>query len=53
MADLIIAERYREAHRNGLQRYLESRQGDVLGRELINSPGQPDASVYFAPESDK
>ena len=24
MADLIIPERYREAHRNGLQRYLET-----------------------------
>jgi PAS domain S-box-containing protein len=34
MADLIIPERYREAHRNGLQRYLESRQGDVLGRRI-------------------
>ena len=34
MADLIIPARYREAHRNGLQRYLKSRQGDVLGRRL-------------------
>ena len=34
MADLIIPERYREAHRNGLQRYLESRQGEVLGKRI-------------------
>jgi len=30
MADLIIPERYREAHRNGLQRYLETGMGSVL-----------------------
>ena len=34
LADLIIPERYREAHRNGLQRYLESRQGEVLGKRI-------------------
>jgi len=34
MADLIIPERYREAHRNGLQRYLKTRQGDALGRRI-------------------
>jgi len=34
MADLIIPERYREAHRNGLQRYLRSGRGDVLGRRI-------------------
>jgi PAS domain S-box-containing protein len=34
MADLIIPERYREAHRNGLQRYLRTRQGDALGRRI-------------------
>src|SRR5262249_7723526 len=32
MADLIIPERYREAHRKGLQRYLESGKGQVIGR---------------------
>src|SRR5262249_59327129 len=32
MADLIIPERYREAHRKGLQRYLESGKGKVIGR---------------------
>jgi PAS domain S-box-containing protein len=34
MADLIIPERYREAHRKGLRRYLESGKGNVLGRRI-------------------
>jgi PAS domain S-box-containing protein len=34
MADLIIPERYRDAHRTGLQRYLETGRGDVLGRRI-------------------
>ena len=34
MADLIIPVRYREAHRNGIQRYLETGQGEVLGRHI-------------------
>src|SRR5215475_9080080 len=34
MADLIIPERYREAHRKGLRRYLESGKGDVIGRRI-------------------
>lgn len=34
MANLIIPERYREAHKNGLQRYLRTRQGDALGRRI-------------------
>jgi two-component system, LuxR family, sensor kinase FixL len=34
MADLIIPERYREAHRNGLQRYLETGIGSVLGTRV-------------------
>jgi len=34
MADLIIPERYREAHRNGLQRYLETSTGTVLGTRI-------------------
>jgi len=34
MADLIIPERYREAHRNGLRRYLESGKGKVLGKRI-------------------
>jgi PAS domain S-box-containing protein len=34
MADLIIPERYREAHKNGLQRYLRTRQGNALSRRI-------------------
>src|SRR5262252_3588996 len=34
MADLIIPERYREAHRNGLQRYLDTGMGSVLGTRI-------------------
>jgi PAS domain S-box-containing protein len=34
MADLIIPERYREAHRKGLRRYLESGQREVIGRRI-------------------
>jgi PAS domain S-box-containing protein len=34
MADLIIPERYREAHRNGLRRYLDGGKGEVLGRRI-------------------
>jgi len=34
IADLIIPERYRKAHRDGLQRYLETGQGTVLGKRI-------------------
>src|SRR5215469_15054384 len=34
MADLIIPERYREAHRKGLRRYMESGKGEVIGRRI-------------------
>src|SRR5271170_656979 len=34
MADLIIPERYREAHRDGLRKYLETGQGEILGRRI-------------------
>jgi PAS domain S-box-containing protein len=63
MADLIIPERYREAHRNGLQRYLETGIGSVLGTrievaglrkngeefpvELSISPVRDDKSILF------
>src|SRR5215468_12659688 len=63
MADLIIPERYREAHRKGLQRYLESGKGEVIGRrievsglrkngeefpvELSISPIQDGESIFF------
>ena len=34
MADLIIPDRYREAHRTGLRRYLETGRGSVLGTRI-------------------
>ena len=34
MADLIIPERYRQAHKNGLERYLSSGEATVLGRRI-------------------
>jgi PAS domain S-box-containing protein len=34
MADLIIPERYREAHKSGIRRYLETGRGEVLGRQV-------------------
>jgi PAS domain S-box-containing protein len=37
MADLIIPERYRDAHRNGLQRYLAGGEAKVLGRRIAVS----------------
>ena len=63
MAELIIPERYREAHKNGLRRYLQSGKGELLGRrielsglrkngeefpvELSISPLQDDESILF------
>lgn len=34
MADLIIPERYRQAHKNGLERYLATDEATVLGRRI-------------------
>src|SRR5215813_15575034 len=34
MADLIIPERNRQAHKTGLRRYLESGQARILGRRI-------------------
>jgi PAS domain S-box-containing protein len=34
MADLIIPERYRDLHRQGLQRYLETGEGPVIGQRI-------------------
>ena len=34
LADLIIPERYRELHRQGLQRYLETGEGPVIGQRI-------------------
>ena len=34
MADLIIPERYRQTHKNGLERYLATGEATVLGRRI-------------------
>jgi len=34
LGELVIPERYREAHKKGLRRYLESRTGEVIGRRI-------------------
>jgi PAS domain S-box-containing protein len=34
MADFIIPERYREAHKDGLRRYLETGRGEILGKRI-------------------
>ncbi|GEM_PF-3036312 len=34
MADLVVPERHRDAHRRGLQRYLQSGKSAILGRRL-------------------
>src|SRR5687768_992249 len=34
LADTIIPERYREAHLKGLERFIETGEGPVLGRRL-------------------
>jgi PAS domain S-box-containing protein len=34
LADLIVPERDRDAHRNGLRRYLASKRGKVVGKRL-------------------
>jgi len=34
LADLIIPERYREAHRSGLRRFLATGEGKILGQRL-------------------
>jgi PAS domain S-box-containing protein len=34
LAEMIIPERYREAHRNGLARYLATGEGPVLGKRV-------------------
>lgn len=34
MAELIIPERYREAHRRGLEKFLQTGRGQVIGRRI-------------------
>src|SRR5688572_16102884 len=46
MASIIIPERFREAHRNGLARYLETGKGPVLGKRLEMSAIRCDGTEF-------
>src|SRR3977135_3550708 len=44
LADTIIPERYRDAHRRGLRRFLQTAEGTVLDRPLELSALRADGS---------
>jgi PAS domain S-box-containing protein len=46
MADLIIPARYRDAHQNGLKRYLETGKAVVLGRRIQVSGLRKDGEEF-------
>jgi PAS domain S-box-containing protein len=46
MASLIIPPQYREAHRRGLERYLRSGEGPVLGRRIEISGLRADGTEF-------
>jgi len=46
VAELVMPERYREAHRQGLQRFLETGEGPVLGRRLELQGLRADGSEF-------
>ncbi|MBW3538541.1 PAS domain S-box protein [Candidatus Parcubacteria bacterium] len=46
MAVLIIPERYRDKHRQGLARYLETGEGPVLGRRIEVTAMRSDGSTF-------
>jgi PAS domain S-box-containing protein len=46
MADLIIPPRYREAHRNGMKRYLATGEAHVLGRRIEIEGMRSDGSEF-------
>jgi PAS domain S-box-containing protein len=46
MAELIIPERYREAHYRGLKRFLDTRESRVLGAKLELSALRADGSEF-------
>ncbi len=46
LADLVIPERYRQAHREGLARYLETGEGAVIGRRIEISALRSDGSEF-------
>jgi PAS domain S-box-containing protein len=46
LAELVIPERYREAHRNGLRRYLDSRDDRLLSKRLELAALRADGSEF-------
>lgn len=48
MADLIIPERYREAHRKGLARFLATGEGAILGRRIEIEALRRSGEEFFA-----
>lgn len=46
MADLIVPPQYREGHRRGLQRHLETGQASVVGQRLELQAMRKDGSVF-------
>jgi PAS domain S-box-containing protein len=47
LEETIIPERYREAHRSGLKRFLETGEARVIGTRLELPAMRPDGSVYL------
>lgn len=46
MVDLIIPQRYRDAHRNGMKRYLATGEAHVLGRRIEIEAMRADGSEF-------
>ncbi|NQW51381.1 MAG: PAS domain S-box protein [Rhodospirillales bacterium] len=46
MSNLIMPEEYREAHRNGLRRYLSTGETTILGRRIEITAQRSDGSVF-------
>lgn len=46
MSSLIVPEKYREAHRNGLRRYFATGESNVLGKRIEIEAQRSDGSVF-------
>ncbi len=46
MSNLIVPEKYREAHRNGLRRYFATGESNVLGKRIEIEAQRSDGSVF-------
>lgn len=46
MSNLIVPEKYREAHRNGLRRYFSTGESTVLGKRIEIEAQRSDGSVF-------